>query len=426
MMSSKSPKKHKNTVFRQLCELIPPHLTKQLAAEHGVLSRTFTPWSHVVAMIYGQFTHAIGLNDICDSLKFSAGYLSRIRAAVAPKRNTLSNANRKRPPEMMEALFWRVMKDLMTRSPSFGRAAFKMPRGFKRAIHAIDSSTIALVANSMDWAKHRRRKAAAKLHMRLDLRSFLPSFAIVDSAKGHDASRARELCAGLQEGEIVVADRAYLILELFSDLTERGVFWVTRAKTNLKLRCVERRIKKPVGNILRDDLVVLVSKTAKSKHPKRMRRVIAIVEVDGVMREMTFLTNNLDWSPGSIAELYRCRWAIETFFKEIKQTLQLADFYGHNENAVAWQIWSALLTHLLLRYMKFLSKWPHSFIRLFTSTRAVLWRRLDLLDLLSPGASGTAPGGLRMRGQPELAYLPGFGPSGMGQHSEIPACRNEN
>ena len=160
-MSSKSPKKHKNTVFRQLCELIPPHLTKQLAAEHGVLSRTFTPWSHVVAMIYGQFTHAIGLNDICDSLKFSAGYLSRIRAAVAPKRTTLSNANRTRPPEMMEALFWRVMKDLMTRAPSFGRAAFKMPRGFRRAIHAIDSSTIALVANSMDWAKHSRRKAAA-------------------------------------------------------------------------------------------------------------------------------------------------------------------------------------------------------------------------------------------------------------------------
>ena len=104
-----------------------------------------------------------------------------------------------------------------------------------------------------------------------------------------------------------------------------------------------------------------------------MRRVVALVEIDGEEREMVFLTNNLEWSPRSVADLYRCRWQIEVFFKQIKQTLQLADFLGHNANAVRWQVWTALLVYVLLRYLSYLSKWAHSFTRLFTILRAVLW-----------------------------------------------------
>jgi hypothetical protein len=140
--------------------------------------------------------------------------------------------------------------------------------------------------------------------------------------------------------------------------------------------------------------------------PELMRRVVALVEVDGKEREMVFLTNNLQWSPNSVADLYRCRWQIEVFFKQIKQTLQLADFLAHNANAVRWQVWMALLVYVLLRHLSYLSKWAHSFARLFTILRAVLWAKLDLMKLL--GRYGTAGGSFRNLARPEQAYFPGF------------------
>src|SRR5438046_8901679 len=101
----------------------------------------------------------------------------------------------------------------------------------------------------------------------------------------------------------------------------------------------------------------------------------------------------LDWSPRTVADLYRCRWEIEVFFKQIKQTLQLADFLGHNANAVRWQVWMALLVYVLLRYLSYLSRWGHSFTRLFTILRAVLWEKRDLLKLVK--SYGPAAGSLR-------------------------------
>ena len=125
------------------------------------------------------------------------------------------------------------------------------------------------------------------------------------------------------------------------------------------------------------------------------------------IKSLVFLTNHLTWSAWTVAELYRSRWYIEVFFKEIKQTLQLADFWGHSANAVRWQIWIGLLVHQLLRYLAHLSSWAHSFTRLFTVLRAVLWRYFYLDDLLNSYGTAKPPG--RICGTPELAYLPGFG-----------------
>jgi len=259
----------------------------------------------------------------------------------------------------------------------------------------------------MDWAKHRRRKAAAKCHMRLDLQSFLPRFAIIDTARDNDAKRAREMCAALKDGEIVLFDKAYIDLAHLFDLSLRGIFFVTRAKKNMALRCVKRLLKKPQGNILRDDLVVFKNKKSRQDYPQPMRRVTAWVEVDGQWRVMEFLTNNLQWSPHTISELYRCRWAIEIFFRQIKQTLNLCGFLGHSANAVRWQMWSALLLYALLRFQAWLSRWEHSFVRLFALVRGVLWDRFDLRDLLD--FYGTAGGRFRMRATPQQAYFSGFG-----------------
>ena len=205
-------------------------------------------------------------------------------------------------------------------------------------IHLVDSTTLQLVAQCLDWAKHRRRKAAAKCHLRLNLQSFLPRFAIVDTARHSDAKKAWELCAGLRAGEIVIFDKAYLDLRHLFELFQRGVSWVTRAKEHMAFRVVRRLQHGRIGNILRDDVVQMKSSASRRLYPAWLRRVVARVEVDGQWREMVFLSDNLEWSAQSIVDLYRCQWEIEVFFKEIKQTLQLSDFLGHSENAVRWQV----------------------------------------------------------------------------------------
>ncbi len=229
----------KFTVLRQICNYIPGHMVPKQAQETGVdtKARIFSPWSHVVSLCYGQLTHSIGLNDVCDALQLNSGPLSALRGATPPARNTLSHANKVRDAAMAENLFWGVFKHLGEISPKFvsGKSGKRFVRRFERTIHIVDSTTIQLVASCMDWAKHRRRKAAAKCHVRLDLQSFLPRFAIVDTARDSDAKRAREVCAGIQAGEIVIFDRAYVDYEHLADLERRQVLWVTRAKENLQL-----------------------------------------------------------------------------------------------------------------------------------------------------------------------------------------------
>ena len=134
----------------------------------------------------------------------------------------------------------------------------------------------------------------------------------------------------------------------------------------------------------------------------------ANVMVNKEMRRMTFITNNFEWAASSICELYKSRWAIELFFKQIKQTLQVADFLGYNENAVRWQVWIALLAYILLRFLGHVSTWGHSFNRLFTLLRGILWSHLDVMGTLK--FCGTARGTSRMRAAPENAYLPGLAP----------------
>jgi hypothetical protein len=167
-----APAASKLNLLRQICNLIPEHEVSKTARKTGVedLSRTFKPWSHVVSQLYGQLTHCIGLNDLCDSLQLHSGALSTIRGATAPSRNGLSNANRERPAQMAEDLFWIVKNHLGQLSPGFIVGQRKGPAfRFKIPIHVIDTTVMELVASCMDWAKHRRRKAAAKTHMRLSL-----------------------------------------------------------------------------------------------------------------------------------------------------------------------------------------------------------------------------------------------------------------
>jgi IS4 transposase len=141
----------------------------------------------------------------------------------------------------------------------------------------------------------------------------------------------------------------------------------------------------------------------------KLRRVEARVEVDGEWRVMVFITNNTTWSPRSVCDLYRRRWDIEVFFKQVKQSLKLGSFLGHSANAVKWQVYTALLVYVLLRYMAHQSEWGHSFTRLFAVTRSALWERIDLLALLK--SYGTASGRFKVIGALNTAWLPGFAPT---------------
>jgi hypothetical protein len=406
-MKKQPPARNNVIVLKQILNLIPRNLIGHHARDTKVdlKARTFTVTSHLATMLFAQLSHAIGLNDVCDWLHLKKAALSRF-GVTPPSRNALSHANKQRDALFIERLFWSVLEHLQEACPGFatGKKGKGLLRRFKVRIHAVDSTVISLVANCMDWAKHRNRKAAAKMHLRLDLHSFLPSFAVVDTAAHHDNKRAREVCASINAGEIVVFDKAYVDFEHLNDLDERGVFWVTRAKDNMKYRAVKNLAKNKAG-IIKDQIICL---QIKGGAKMRVRRVEAWVEVEGQQRKMVFISNNFAWSPNSVCDLYRRRWDIEVFFKQVKQSLKLTGFLGHSANAVRWQVYAALLIYVLLRFMAHQANWWHSFTRLFAVSRSALWERVDLLSLLK--SYGTASGGFRMSGNLDQAWFPGMKP----------------
>ncbi len=434
-----NPLKNTLPLLGQLVKHIPAKLPDTLARKHKIQTRSFSPTSHVVTMMYAQLSHALSLNDICDALQNHQSYLSQIRDCTPPSRNGLSHANLTRNADMAEELFWTTLQTFKADYPEFmtdGRYYPGLPRRFTRTIHAVDSSTIPLVANCMEWAKHRHQKAAAKLHMDLNMQTFLPSFAIVRSAKSADPKVAWELCAHLKAGEITVFDKAYVDFTHLHHLDKRGIFWVTRAKDNMQYEvmgqqasvdvpasdnasghaekvmgqqasgCIpkgkKRKYERKRIKVIRDVRIKLKNAASFENYPQELRLVEAEVEVKNKMVTMTFITNNFAWSSVTICELYRARWGVEVFFKEIKQTLQLADFMGYSENAVRWQVWIALLVYLLLRFVAWKNAWKHSFSRLFTLVRGIIWNYFDLADILA--RCDTLGKRMRTRASPERCY----------------------
>ena len=249
------PSRSKLNILRQVCELIPPHLVGKLGRTCGAQqkARTFDVWSHMVAMVYAQISHALSLNDVCDALRLRVSALRTIRGARPPCRNTLSHANKVRDHSLAEKLFWAMLEELGTQWPGFGGGVKGrgLAHRFRRAVHIVDATVIGLVASCMDWARYRRRKAAAKCHLRLDLHSFLPRMAIVDAGTA-DATRAVELCAGLKAGEIVIFDKAYVDFPHLQLLHERGVYWVTRSLERFRYRVIKKFPRAQDPRIRRD------------------------------------------------------------------------------------------------------------------------------------------------------------------------------
>ena len=393
--------------LRQIVQRIPRWLIEKTANAHGVDARKFSATSHFVMLILGHLSHASCLTEICDDADLNRRKLSLVRNATPGKRNTFSHANRTRPAEVAEEVYWETARHLGEVSPDF--IPPKRVRGFlsrfkDRGIFAIDSTVIKLALSCIASYPYRSKKAAAKMHARLPIGSFIPSVVRIEAGKPHDSTMADELTKDMKAGDILLADRAYVDFLFLHNLTARDVFWVLRQKVNMLYEVVER--KEASGNIISDEVVRLKAANTAEKYPQTFRRVQAIVEVNGEKRIMTFLTNNTKWAASTICELYRARWEIEVFFKELKQTLQLADFIGTNENAVKWQIWTGLLTHLLLHYLKFLSGWNKTFSRLVGIVRSAVWMDLDIVETLRLYGMASPPH--RPRPHYIQQYLAGF------------------
>ena len=394
-------------------QIVQEHISgwkiEQIAAGEKVKARKFSYSSQVYLLMLSQFLHLFSLNEIVDVSKIYAPELSRLRGITPANLNTFSNANRTRDPKVMQSFFWEVYDTFRRQDGGFvrGRHHGRLTRFNLRGIYAIDSSTIQLAYWCIDWAKHRQRKAAVKIHMVANVANRLPHFCVFGRAKDHDSKMEDELFNSLKEGDIGIADRAYNHFKALHRQSLRGVFFVVREKSGMKYRVVRRVAKKDLGeNIISDETIMLTGQRTSKEYPCAMRRVVARVKVDGKWRTMVFLTNNFEWAASTIAELYKARWEVELLFKELKQTLQLQDFYGENENAVAWQIWAALLTHLVLRWLKYKSGAACSYSRFAALVRAIVWLKKDAMAILrSYGiAPPPDPGGVGS-GMP---YLPGF------------------
>ena len=408
-------------VFAQIVHLIPAGLIERLSAGCSVKARVLSYARQIHSLILGQLSGAFSLNEICDSETVHAKKLFRIRGMVPAKRNTFSHANRTRDPSVAEKLFWTMLDRLTSMAPRFARPGQKgqLARFRLRRIFAVDSTVLLLTLKSFDWAKYRGRKAAAKLHMACEVSSRLPAFACLTTGNVADVRQMLAVTAKLKAGDIAVFDRAYNDFALLRVLAARGVYFVVREKDNLRYGVVGATPENALpASVVSDETIVLQGRAPTGKYPEPLRRIRARVEVDGQEREMVFLTNNPDWAPTTIAQLYRSRWQVELLFKELQQTLQLRDFYGENDKAVAWQIWTAMLTHLMLRFLAFCSKWWGSYTRFAGVVRAALWERTDLMRLLQ--TYGTTPDPPSPVWDGKTPCLPGFErfcARAMGQHS---------
>ena len=365
------------SLFSQLLHHFPRTEFSQLVDKHQAERRAkgFTCWTQLVSMLFCHMAHADSLREICGGLACCLGKLRHLGIAKAPNKSTLSYANQNRPAALFEELFWTMLQRFRTSGGLGGR---KKKFRFKNKLLSLDSTTISLCLSLFPWAQFRRAKGGVKVHVLLDHDDYMPSFALITTAKRHDRTVARRF--DLKPGSIVAFDRAYNDYSLFSFWTVNGIYFVTRQKENAVYEVVEDREVPRHRSILADQIIRLTGPKAEEKCPHLLRRVVVWDEENH--REIVLLTNHLKFGTSTIAAIYKDRWEIEIFFKTLKQHLKVKTFIGTSENALRIQIWTALIALLLLKYLHHLSKFGWSMSNLVTMLRLNLFTHRDLQEWL--------------------------------------------
>jgi len=293
-------------------------------------------------------------------------------------KSSLARVNEKQPYTLYEALFEKLVARCQSYSP---RHQFR----FKNPLYSLDSSLIELSLAIFPWADHNRSKAAMKLHVGLDHEGHFPAFAAVTDGVRHDVPVGRSF--DFPKGSMVVMDRGYTDYGWYKELTEQGIFFVTRQRRNALYRVLERRQADSTQGVTSDQVIELTGKKFKDGAMPRLRR-IGYRDAD-TGRHYVFLTNHFKLAANTIAEVYKARWQVELFFKAIKQNLKIHAFVGNSKNAVLTQIWVALCAYLLLSFLKFLSKTGWSAQRIIRLIQANLFAKRDLMVLIRPAPPPT-------------------------------------
>lgn len=357
------------SMFSQILQLFPRTefelLVRETKAERH--ARGFSSWAQFVAMLFCQLGRAHSLREICHGLATCEGKLSHLGIAV-PKRSSLAYANEHRPWELYQRLFFSLLERCRKAGP------FPKKFRFKNKLVSLDSTVIDLCIKLFDWARFRRTKGAIKLHLVLDHEGYLPSFALITEGKTHDVKVAHNL--SFEPGTVVVDDRGYNDYRLFAKWTEEEVYFVTRMKENALYKVIENRPVPQNRHVLKDQVIGLTGIDAWEKCPYLLRRVEVYSAEKGEV--LVFLTNHFGFGATTIAAIYKDRWQIELFFKAIKQNLKIKTFVGTSANAVKIQVWTALMTMLILRYLQLKSKFAWSLSNLVALLRMNLFTYRDL------------------------------------------------
>jgi len=334
-------------------------------------ARGFSSWNHFAAMLFGQLAGQDSLRGIEAGLATQAQHLYHLGILPVP-RSTLAYANKHRPAALFENVFYQMLSKCQPLAP---RHTFR----FKNPLYSIDATTIDLCLSLYDWATFRTTKGAVKLHVKLNHDGYLPTFAALTTGKVHEQKVAPFI--PLEKGDVVSFDRAYSDLLWLRNLDDKGVFFVTRQKSNAAYIVKERNDTTHLPNIYSDQIIELKNPGSYNKFPARLRRIRSYDPDTGNI--IVIITNNFSWSAQTIALIYKKRWQIELFFKTLKQQLKLKSFVGTSRNALLSQIWVALIAYLLLSYLKFKSRFGWSLYTLAAILPTNLFAHRPLWDWLN-------------------------------------------
>jgi hypothetical protein len=364
---------HHNTVFGDILKFIPWQRFETLVEEYDADARVrrLSTKGQFLALLYGQLSGASGLREIVTGLSSHAARLYHLGADPV-RRSTFSDANTQRPVEVFADLLETMMK--------------QAHRGLRRALagttYLIDATSVRLNARSAEWARFSTALCGAKVHVIYDADADRPIYAAVSAANVNDITAARQM--PIEPGATYVFDLGYYDYAWWAQFDAAGCRIVTRFKSNTPLQVVKELKVAPGNNILSDRIGFLPSRQAKSRrNPMQdaVREVRVTTETGKVLR---ILSNDLDASAEEIAGLYRRRWAIELFFRWIKQILKITRFVGTSENAVRIQIAVALIAFLLLRLAQAAQKATLSPVVFCRLVRANLMHRRSINHLLEP------------------------------------------
>src|SRR3990167_1592518 len=333
------------TVFAQVMDHLPlPEFHKCVTKYQGDYRiKNFSCLDQFLSLAFAQLTYRESLRDIESCLRSQNTKLYHMGIRGKISRSTLADAN--------EIRDWKIYADFAQVLIKIARPLYKnedLGLELETTIYALDSSTVDLCLALFPWAKFRKTKAAVKMHTLLDLHGAIPTFISITDGKVHDVNILDYLV--LEAGSIYVMDRGYLDFLRLYQITLSLAFFVTRSKSNTSFQRIESRSIDKTTGLICDQTIILKNYYASKDYPKELRRIKYYDKI--TEKTLTFLTNNFLLPALTIAQLYKCRWQVELFFKWIKQHLRIKKFYGTSENAVKTQIWIAVSIYVLIAVLK--------------------------------------------------------------------------